>query len=441
MAAAIDLRQTLRRGVGIALITQSFNVASLYLSQILLARWLGVTEYGIYEYVLTIATVLSFIAGLGLSTVALRFVAQYSVQQDWGRLRGVVVGTWVQTLLISLGVALGGMGFVLGLHHRSPLAFTATLLVGMAMVPLLAIAKLQLEMGRALRNIGLAYAPSLVIAPLLGLIGIVGWVWQHHSLSSAMAIGIASWTLFCALVGQGILLRRSLPAPVNQARPIFAIRQWFWVALPLLWIDGSFLVLNQTDALMIGGLLNPAAVGIYNAAFKTANWVHFILAAVNAIAAPLFASLYAQGKQQELQQVVSMIARWMFYPALLVAIGLVAFAEPILGLFGEPFVEAKWALGALIIGQLVNVGAGSVGYLLTMTGHQNQCAMVVGWSGLVNIVLNAIGIPLFGILGAAIATTLSMSLWNIWMNILVVKYLGVNPSIWASLKGQVRAAP
>jgi O-antigen/teichoic acid export membrane protein len=69
-----------------------------------------------------------------------------------------------------------------------------------------------------------------------------------------------------------------------------------------------------------------------------------------------------------------------------------------------------------------------------MTGHQNQCAKVIGICALVNIVLNFIAIPTLGILGAGLATGLSMALWNIWLNTLVVKYLDVNPSIVAALR-------
>ena len=96
---------------------------------------------------------------------------------------------------------------------------------------------------------------------------------------------------------------------------------------------------------------------------------------------------------------------------------------------GDEFVVARWALVALVLGQLVNVGAGSVGYLLIMTGHQIPCARVFFASAVVNVILNAIAIPRFGILGAAIATAFSMMLWNVWLHRLVVKHLNVRPSI------------
>ncbi|MEO0985183.1 MAG: polysaccharide biosynthesis C-terminal domain-containing protein [Cyanobacteria bacterium J06639_14] len=109
--------------------------------------------------------------------------------------------------------------------------------------------------------------------------------------------------------------------------------------------------------------------------------------------------------------------------------GLIYFAQPVLQLFGPEFIAAKGSLIVLILGQLVNVGAGSVGYLMTMTGYQNQSALVMVVSALANVILNLMGIHFFGIIGAAIATALSMAMWNIWLYSLVVQKLGVRPSI------------
>ena len=108
---------------------------------------------------------------------------------------------------------------------------------------------------------------------------------------------------------------------------------------------------------------------------------------------------------------------------------LILFADRVLGLFGSDFVAARWEMTILILGQLVNVGAGSVGYLMEMTGHHKKCAYVFGCSALLNLVLNGILIPTLGIMGAAIATAVTMALWNIWLHQLVVKHIGVQPSI------------
>lgn len=423
---------TLIRGASTALTIQTVGAGVGYLLQVLLARWMGVSAYGTYDYVMTISMVLAFLSGLGLSGAVLRFVPTYVAQQNWSYLRGVVWGSWWQTVIASLVLATVATPLVF--HWVSDLDLLLPLILGIWLVPLLALQKLQLELLRGVRQIALAYAPSVIVYPILLMGSMVLWQQTQGMVTSAIAIGLSVLVLALVLIGQLWGFQHTLPAEVSRVRPTYALRQWLLVSLPLLFIDGSFMVLNQTDTLMIGSFLGTEAVGIYGAAFKTATWVSFILHAVNAIAAPMFAALYAQDDRAALQRLVSKIAQWIFYPALLVAIGLFVFAEPVLHLFGSEFVAAKWALMALCLGQLVNVGTGSVGYLLTMTGHQNQCAVVVGCSALLNLLLNLIGIPRFGILGAAMATAFSMALWNIWLNRLVVKYLGVNPSIIAALK-------
>jgi O-antigen/teichoic acid export membrane protein len=420
---------TLVRGASTALFTQALSVGVTYGTQVFLARGMGAAAYGVYEYVGTVGILLGFLSGMGLSSAVLRFVPQYRVRQDWSLLRGIIWGSWGQTVLVSFLVAAVGTGLILRFYESDRTA----LLLGMASVPLLAIMRLQLEMARGLQRIALAYMPTLLLYPVLMLVAAIGWVQWQGKLTSVSAIALSLGTLALVLLVQGWLCYRGLPLEIKRASPTFEFRQWFWVALPLLFIDGSYLILNQTDTLMIGSFLGSEEVGIYNAAVKTAGWVGFILVAVNAIAAPMFSALYAQGERAELQRLVSTIARWIFYPALLVALVLALFAEPVLALFGAEFVAAKWALIALMMGQLVNVGAGSVGYLLMMTGHHQQCARVVGCSAVLNVVLNWVGIPMFGILGAAIATAISMAVWNIWLYRLVVKYLGINPSIVGAL--------
>jgi O-antigen/teichoic acid export membrane protein len=271
------------------------------------------------------------------------------------------------------------------------LSLRTPLLLGFWLIPLLALLKLQLEMARSIRQIFLAYAPFFTFYPLLLILAAFAWQQTQERLTSSIVILICAFVLVVVLMGQLWFLAQELPSEASQVAPAYRPRQWLLVALPILFIDSSFIVLNQTDTLMIAAFLGTTEVGIYGAAFKTAGWVSFILVSVNAIAAPLFGALYAQGDRQALQQLVSTIAHWMFYPALGIAIGLFIFSEPILHWFGPEFGVAKWSLTILALGQLVNVGTGSVGYLLMMTGHHNPCAAVFGCSALVNIGLNLVG--------------------------------------------------
>jgi O-antigen/teichoic acid export membrane protein len=153
----------------------------------------------------------------------------------------------------------------------------------------------------------------------------------------------------------------------------------------------------------------------------------------------MFASLYVQRDRAELQKLVSLVTQASFWPAFATALLLVLFSTPILGLFGAEFVAARWELAILALGQLINIGAGPVLVLMNMTGHQDASLRVFGWSAFANVILNASGIHFFGVMGAALASVLTMVLWNTWLHQLVVRELGVHPSILAALPFRARA--
>lgn len=416
-------------GAGTTLSLQVSGVAITYGVQVLLARWMGASEYGIYEFAIALATFLSSLASLGLPNAALRFIPEYRVKEDWQRLQGIIWGSWRYVIVSSLLVAIVG-SLVVWIWQRSWELPWITLLLGVWMVPLFALVRHQLEMARAIRRLVLAYFPSLVAFPLLVAAGTFVWQQMHADpLTNVPAIAIAMASLLAIASVQLWWFRRQIPLPSSVDSPIYERRTWFSVSFPILLAEGAMLVLNQTDILMLGAIAGSFSVGIYGAAVKTSGWVTFVLMSVNAISAPTFAALYTDKNYRDLQTLVSTAARWMFFPSFGIALCLVLFSNQVLGLFGEEFLAAKGAMVVLILGQLVNVGAGSVGYLMQMTGHQNQCAMVFGSCAGMNVVLNVILIPTLGVLGAAIATAFTRSLWNIWLHQLVVKYIGVQPSI------------
>jgi O-antigen/teichoic acid export membrane protein len=428
-----SLLMTLARGTGAALTVQLLSAATIYGTHILLARWVGIREYGVYDFAISLSLSLAFIGGLGLPSAALRFIPEYLDQQDWGHLRGLLRGGWLQTAIASVLTA--GLSTIIAQILRTTfnLEISISIFWGIWLMPLVALMQFQQHTIRAFRQILLAYTPPLVGYPLL--LTAIAFLWQgQRALTGTILVGLSLLSILLILIAQLCFFQRSLPAEVHHTPPRYTYHIWWQVALPLLFHDGSSIVLNQTDTIMLGTMLDSKAVGLYSAALKTASWVPFILSAVNAIAAPMFASLHARGDHQGLQRLVSAIARWMFYPALAIAVGLMLAAEPILRLFGPEFVAAKGSLIVLIVGQLVNVGSGSVGYLLMMTGYQVESALVMGVSALVNVVLNLIGIHYLGVLGAALATAFSMALWNIWLHAIVVRRLDVHPSILASFR-------
>jgi O-antigen/teichoic acid export membrane protein len=82
---------------------------------------------------------------------------------------------------------------------------------------------------------------------------------------------------------------------------------------------------------------------------------------------------------------------------------------------------------------MVNSLAGPVALIMTMTGHQNQTGIIFAVTSILNVVLNALLIPIMGILGAAIAAASVMVFRNTILLIYVQKKIGLNPTVFKLL--------
>ncbi len=423
----------LAREAGIALIIKFGGILLTYLVQVFLARWMGTTEYGIYEYVIAWSVLLAIPAGLGLPHTVLRFISEYRMKEEWGLLQGIVRSSWLITVIASFLVSWLAAGVILLLNYYHPFAYATPLLIGIGLIPLQSLVNLQLETARAAKDVTLAYAPSQIIWPVLLMCGAFLILETSQNLTGNSAIAISQIALLVVVLFQLGLLWLKLNQEFPASKPVYKMREWLAVAFVVLLQYGCFIILSQSDTIMVGSILGPEEAGMYGAAVKTAEWVSFVLGIINIVAAPSFAALYAQGDIEGLQKLVSTVALWIFWPSLAISLFLILFSQPILGIFGSEFVAASWQLKILVLGQVINAWCGSVGYLMVMTGHQNKSLVVFVCAAVLNIILNAIGIPLIGAVGAAIATALCSALWNIWLSFLVVKYVGVNPLVFRGL--------
>jgi O-antigen/teichoic acid export membrane protein len=419
------------RGAGVLTVIQVAGLGLGYVSQILYARWLGTREYGIYAYVVGWTALLAALPALGLPDAALRFVPEYLARLDWARLRGYIRGSWVISVVTGLVFGAGGTAFVLALNLFRPVEYLPELIVGLWTVPLLACINLQMGLSRGIKQVAAAFAPNMVLRPLLLVAGAFLLLTFAHFLTGLMVLEASLLTLPLVLVVQFALFHKDLHS--GGARPLYDLRPWFRVAFPLLLVNTFTLAIVQTGVIVVGALSGPVNAGLFSAAFRTASLLALILSMTNAVAAPLFAALHVRGDRAELQRLTSTVTLWSFWSSLALGVVLVAFAEPILGLFGRDFVAARLVLAVLTLGQLVNTGTGPVAALLNMTGRQDATLRITVWTAVANVVLNVVGVRYFGIIGAAGASALALVVWNVWLWRTVSAQMGIEASIFYAL--------
>jgi O-antigen/teichoic acid export membrane protein len=185
-------------------------------------------------------------------------------------------------------------------------------------------------------------------------------------------------------------------------------------------------VINQIDMVILGALRGKDAAGIYAAAQNCAPLISLVLISVNAILGPIIARLYALGQIKQLQRMVTRSARIVVIFSLPVTFVFICFGHRVLWLFGEDFMAGHWALAILSIGQFVNAAMGSVGLILVMMEQEKEVAKGFSLGILINLILNILLIPRWGIEGAATATATSIIFVNILLAARTYQKVGIH---------------
>lgn len=417
-----------RNAVG-SLFLKGVYTALSFAVVVILARLLGAEGYGIYAYAYALVSLLSVPAEFGLPNLVLRETAAALAKREWGLMAGVWhwAGRTTGTLALALALIAGGFVWVRG--ERISGEQLATFAWGLTLVPLVALGNLRGAALRGLHKVIQGQLPEQVLQPgvfiMLVLGGAVLSPMGRLGPSAVMALQALAAALAFAIGAR--LLVRATPSPAQHASPLYAGRRWLSSTLLLAFTSGMQLINQRTGILMLGLFAAPTDVGLFRVAAQASVLVSFGLGAMNVVVAPQFARLYALGDKARLQRVVTASARAILFFTVPVAAIFLLFGEPLLTLvFGAEFAPAYAPLAILTLGQLVNSAAGSVGFLLNMTGHERDTARGVAIAAMGNIVLNLILIPPLGTNGAALATAITMTAWNLSLWLAVRQRLEIN---------------
>ncbi len=421
----------------------SIRVAATVLNYtliIVLARWMGASEFGVYAFAMSWAVLLAVPASLGIQTMAVRFVASYMAADDMERLRGLLTRS-VQTVFTSgallATVALGAYTAYLGelpLHGRA-----LAVAVGIAGVPVVGLMNLGVQVGRGFGWMAAAFAPPQIGQAGLALAVVGGLIASGVQLTAPLIVAVAIGAFAATSLLQASIYHSRLRPLLRGKSPMFETSLWLRVAIPLVLYEGFQSVITHSDMIMLGVLKDAADVGHYQAAVRTAALTTFVPYSMMSLAGPKIAGLHVHGSRAELQSFVSSVIPWIVLPTLALTLGLAFFAEPILGLFGAGFSAGSVALTVLVLGAFIAVSFGPAPVILNMTGHQDDCARVYAAAAITNVALNAVLIPWLGTLGAALATALTNAGSHAVLSWFVHKRLGVDA--WIRMRPGRRVAP
>jgi len=408
-----------------ALIALSIRVAAAALAfaaQMVLARWLGSFEFGVFTYAAVWLNVAGSLCAVGFGASALRFLPAYQASGETAKARGYLVTGRAACLLAGAAGAVAMTGYVLLPDPRSNAAFA--LLLAAVSLPAYALTDFQDGIGRSQGRIASALVPPYILRPMLALgatMLLIASGLAEGAVGAAAALAMATWfTVAVQLVWQTPQLRRIFPAEAGRS---YAPKLWLSVSLPLLVVDGFALLLTNLDVLMLEFWAKPEEIGIYYAAIRTVSLIAFVQFAISAGASARISALHASRRRGELRILMKEAQIMSLVPSLICAAPLVIFGKWILALFGEGFVQGYPAMVIVAFGLLARAAAGPSQNLLMIAGRQNQAALVLASAVLINLALCGLLIPGMGLVGAAIAAAAGFSFDALASAILARRFL------------------
>lgn len=423
------------RETGITLAGKISSAGLRYITQIVLAHLLGTTLFGIYALGIVIYQIGETFSKIGLQAGATRYVSIYHSTGDTEKLKGVltqavVIPFFAGTIFLMFFFATSNL--IAQKIFGEPTVGSAIRLFAIAIpfgasMTVASVATVGFQTTKYLVYVKNLYHPltNLLLIALLGSIGfglhgtIIAWILASIS-GLILAVHFIrkvfpkkAWSRVKSAFETGSLLKFSIPVAFGG----------------LLW----FFLLGM-DTIMLGFFRSTSDVGVYRAASQTSLLLMIFLESLNTIFSPMIAELFHKNKLQKMEGIFKVSTRWSFSLTLPIFLIMVFSGKEILHIFGSEFVLGWLPLLILSVGHLVNASAGTSGYMLIMTGHHYQKLFSDISLVVINIILNILLIPRWGLIGAATATAISFAGVNIMRGVQVYLTLKIHAYNWSYLK-------
>jgi O-antigen/teichoic acid export membrane protein len=418
----------LLKGSSIAFVLRVVGIIAGYIFTLLITRGYGAEAMGIFTLSFILLQIFSVIGRLGMDTALLRFTAEYSFQGKLEIVKDIYkkVIKLVLPFSIILSITVFFLsGYIAEFIFKKPHLEPYFKIASIGIVPFVLLF-IHTESLRGLKKIKeymlLQQAGIFILASIL--LGFITLLINKLSIKQIDQIPILIYisSVFIISIIAFFLWKKQLISKLTPIKSLSYIAI-LSVSIPMLFSSSLALIMGWTDVIMLGIFRTDKEVGIYNVALKLSMITSITLMAINTIAAPKFAEFWGEGDIKGLAKISKQSTKLIFWTSLPILLLFLIFPKPILGIFGEEFKGGAEVLMILTVGQFINSASGSVGYILQMTGHQKFHQNVILIGTILNIILNWFLIPLYGIIGASIASVISMFFWNIVFSLKVRKTL------------------
>lgn len=409
------------KGGGIAFSAKILALVLGFVSNIIIAKYYGAESLGVVSFISAYVAIACLLANLGIPTSLARFIpeqiSKYSMYQ------AVVIFKKCRHLTLMFSGFTCVILIVVNPYIISELELNKDLSfwLGVSVFVIFALNwnDINVTALRAFKDMR-SFAIVQFFKPLTNLILLCFFIVMYDSqYAPVIAYNLS---IIMTLFASFLLLKRYMGVGKSNEQPTngtYTYNELLKISLPMLLANGMWVLLSQVDIAMISFFRELKDVGVYAITVKLATLVAFVFTSINLVLGPKIAELYFKSDLVSVFKVVKRTSKLIFWITAPIFTLLVLFGDWILLFMGSEFGNGYKALLVLLCSQFITSVCGPVGYFLSMTGEQSLFSKVMIMSVIINAVTNIILIPLYGILGASIATFITSLFWNVYCLIFI----------------------
>lgn len=414
------------RGTGVTFIGTVISMFFGFLSKAIIARYFSTTEYGVFNLALTVLNIALVMATLGFQNALPREIAFYG-EKEPSRIEGLIstaLAIVALNSIILMIILIIGAKDISQIFHEVRLIFA--LRIAAFSLPFSALTGTIISISQGFGRVKEKVYFQNIFYQIIWLLLIL-FIWFLE----CPFICIFFTYLIAQLLTFLILIFEINKTNLFKVKPNFDLKlgkKLIIFSLPLLLTGILGFIMTRTDTLMLGYYTSLEDVGIYSAAVPLAQLGVLFLNSAAFLYFPVASRLYAMGKVQELKRIYQILTKWIFLLTFPLFSMMVLFPDIILKFFfGTKYIPADLALQILSLGVMVQVLLGLNGTNLIVIGESNFVLISNLLSAVLNILLNVILIPLYGIEGAAVATAVSYAVGYVLISFKLYQKSNIHP--------------
>ena len=394
-----------------------------YLYTLLLARWVGSEFLGIYSLANSVRLISEVFGKMGMEIGVMRFVSLLNPDIEKKKIQRLIGSAVKMTMAFSVVIMAGllvSSGFIVTHILKGPPLLKIVLMVFAIAIPFNAITLVVAFATQGFKRLKYKIFITQFLNPTILLVVMIISFWfisvEVALMAPMLVSSIIGFIVMFAVLKKltGVKNQQLLKAPFDRELLVFSY--------PLMFVTILLTLMHWMDILMLGAFTNASTVGLYHPAARTAGLLQALLASFLSIYSPMIAQFHAKSDQKNMSGSYKLVSRWLLTFSIPVALIFLVYPQKVMLLFGAEYLPSANVLIVLTAATFIHAILGAAQSTLSMTGHTRLLLWNAIGAFIINIILNIILIPNYGMIGAAWATLISLFVISL-LRVLEVRWI------------------